>query len=225
MLNRYRRNLNALSLEEQEKLKKSRVCIAGCGALGEYVFEMLGRLGIENLTIIDCDVFEETNLNRQIYSSINNIGISKVKAAKDRMALVNPLVKVNAVNIRITQENAISLLKDHDVLVDALDNSSSKILLQKSAEKLVIPLVHGAIGGWYGQVSTIMPGDNILNIMYSQTPEKANAEMGNPPYTPALVAAIQVSEVVKILIGRGKLLQKKILYIDLLGQEYIYINL
>ncbi len=222
---RYSKNMNALNREENEDLRNRRVCIAGCGALGQYVFEMLGRLGVGNLTIIDSDIFDKTNLNRQLYSTVENIGSSKVGAAQKRMTQVNPEIKVNAIHARIMADNASILLQGHDVLVDALDNPASKILLQDIAEELKTPLVHGAISGWLGQVCTVMPGDNTLRAIYPQNTEQLDEEPGNPSFSPALVAAIQVSEVVKLLIGRGELLRHKLLYIDLLGQNIACLNL
>jgi molybdopterin/thiamine biosynthesis adenylyltransferase len=149
---RYARNMKALTPEENQKLKDSRVCIAGCGALGEYVFEMLGRIGVANLTIIDFDTFNTSNLNRQIYATVENLGCSKVEEAKKRMAQVNPDIKVNAIQSRISSDNALSLLRGHQVVVDALDNPASKIILQEKAAELQIPLVHGAISGWLGEL-------------------------------------------------------------------------
>jgi molybdopterin/thiamine biosynthesis adenylyltransferase len=221
---RYARNMKALTPEENQKLKDSRVCIAGCGALGEYVFEMLGRIGVANLTIIDFDTFNTSNLNRQIYATVENLGCSKVEEAKKRMAQVNPDIKVNAIQSRISSDNALSLLRGHQVVVDALDNPASKIILQEKAAELQIPLVHGAISGWLGQVATILPGDTALKAIYPRGIE-VNETAGNPSFTPALVAAIQVSQVIKLLIGRGELIRPQLLYIDLLGQHIAGIKL
>ena len=221
---RYARNMKALTPEENQKLKDSRVCIAGCGALGEYVFEMLGRIGVANLTIIDFDSFNTSNLNRQIYATVENLGCSKVEEAKKRMAQVNPDIKVNAIQSRISSDNALSLLRGHQVVVDALDNPASKIILQEKAAELQIPLVHGAISGWLGQVATILPGDTALKAIYPPGIE-VNETAGNPSFTPALVAAIQVSQVIKLLIGRGELIRPQLLYIDLLGQHIAGIKL
>ncbi len=215
---RYARNMNALTPEENESLKQHRVCIAGCGALGQYAFEMLGRLGVAHLTIIDFDVFAPSNLNRQLYSTMENLGCSKVEEAKKRMAQVNPQIQVNAIQSKLSPDNALTLLSGHHAIVDALDNPADKMLLQESADKLQIPMVHGAISGWLGQVATILPGDDCLKAIYPPGVEPQE-KAGNPSFTPALVAAIQVSEVVKLLIGRGELVRHQLLYLDLLGQN------
>ncbi|MCK9313777.1 MAG: HesA/MoeB/ThiF family protein, partial [Methanocorpusculum sp.] len=224
-MGRYDRNMKALSKEENDRLPGYRVCIVGCGALGEYVMEMLGRIGIGHLTIVDPDGFDETNLNRQIYSDTRVLGRSKVEVAQKRMAVINPLVEVTAMALYLDNQNALDICKGHDLIIDALDNLESRFVLQDTAQELDIPLVHGAIAGWYGQVCSILPGDRSLDLIYGNNRERGiEKEQGNPSFTPALVASIQVSEAIKILIGRGDILQKKLLYIDLLNQEYMVLG-
>lgn len=222
-MERYSRNMKTLSKEENEKLKDFKVCVVGCGGIGGYVIEMLGRIGVGNITVIDGDVFEESNLNRQILSRNESLGLSKALEAKCRMESVNPLIKVDAVHIVLSEENALEILSNHDVVIDALDNIKSRFLVQDSCKTLNIPLIHGAIAGWYGQVTTILPGDDTLNKIYNKEKKDLKGiekELGNPAFTPALVASIEVSEVIKLLIGRGELLNKKMLFIDLLSNEY-----
>lgn len=218
--------MNMLSPEENASLSSFNVCVVGCGGLGGYIIEMLARLGIGHLTVVDGDVFDETNLNRQLLSDMNSLGKPKAIVARDRINVVNPLVKVKVINGMLTEENCIEILQGHDVVVDALDSIDTRLLIQKHAEELNIPLVHGAIAGWYGQVTTIFPGDRTLDFLYSNNDKKGlEAELGNPSFTPALVASIEVSEVLKILINRGDLLRRKLLSINTLNQEYEIINL
>jgi len=226
MLKRYFKNMNMLSPEENASLSSFSVCVVGCGGLGGYIIEMLARLGIGHLTVIDGDVFDETNLNRQILSDMDSLGKLKALAAKERVNKVNPLVEVKAISERLTEENGLEILRGHDVIVDALDSIDTRLLIQKQAEELNIPLVHGAIAGWYGQVTTVFPGDRTLDLLYSKSENRGlEAELGNPSFTPALVASIEVSEVLKILICRGTLLRKKLLLIDTLNQEYEVVEL
>jgi molybdopterin/thiamine biosynthesis adenylyltransferase len=226
MTERYSRNMKMLSPEENDSLKGMRVCVIGCGGLGGHIIEMLGRLGVGYITAVDGDVFEESNLNRQLLSSVSVIGKSKALTAKERMAEVNPLININPIYDRLTMENGREIIKDHHVVVDALDNVDSRLNLQDLCAELKIPLVHGAIAGWYGQVTTIFPEDRTLDMIYFDRNIKGlEKELGNPSFTPALVASIEVSEVLKILIGRGELLRKKLLHIDLLTQDYTVINL
>ncbi|OBR91562.1 molybdopterin-synthase adenylyltransferase [Clostridium ragsdalei P11] len=227
-MERYVRNMKTLSKEENDSLKKFKVCVVGCGGIGGYVIEMLGRIGIGNITAVDGDVFEESNLNRQILSSTDTIGFSKAQEAKARMEKVNPLIEVKALEKMLTEDNACSILSNHDVVVDALDSIPARLLLQRSCKKLNIPMVYGAIAGWYAQITTILPGDDTLNKIYNvdkQTSKGIEKEMGNPSFIPALAASIEVSEVIKLLLGRGELLRKKMAFIDLLSTEYDIIPL
>lgn len=225
-MRRYLKNMNMLSKEENSSLKNFKVCVVGCGGLGGFVIEMLGRLGIGNITVIDGDVFDETNLNRQLLSNCENLGKEKVLVAKERMKVINPDVTLNAIIGLITEENGLDILKGHDVIVDAVDNIQTRLVIESVASKLDIPMVYGAISGWYGQVSTIFPKDNTFKKIYPKNynPEIEN-QLGNPSFTPALVASIQVSEILKILIGRGELLRNKILYIDTYEQSYTVLDI
>jgi molybdopterin/thiamine biosynthesis adenylyltransferase len=220
-LDRYARNMTALSGEENELLRGARVCVVGCGGLGGYAVETLGRLGVGTITAIDGDVFDETNLNRQLYSDTQALGKSKAAAAKRRMALVNPGIRVNAVEAFINEHNAGDLLCGHGVIVDAVDSIAAKLMIQDAAQKLKIPFVHGAAAGWYGQVTTVFPGDRTLDRVYRhRDADGAEKALGTLSFTPALVAAAQAAEAVKVLTGRGALLRGRMLFFDLLDQEY-----
>lgn len=225
-MKRYERNMEMLSKKENESLRTFKVCVIGCGGLGGYIIEMLGRLGIGYITAIDGDVFDESNLNRQLLSTCENLGKSKSLEVKERMKLVNPDVEINAIMDKITEENVLNIFSNHDVIVDAVDSIETRFLIKDAAKKLNKPMVHGAIAGWYGQVSTIFPGDNTLEKIYPKKFSKGiEKELGNPSFTPALVASIEVSEVLKILLGRGELLRRKVLRIDLYEQLYMVIDL
>ncbi len=225
-MSRYARNMGTLTPAEMLKLQDANVAVVGCGGLGGYVLEMLGRLGVGSLTAIDGDVFEESNLNRQLLSQMGLLGTSKAVAARERMREINPEISVKAIHQWLTTENAPFLLRGHDVIVDALDTIDARLILQQAAASLGIPLVHGAIGGWYGQVTVILPGDRTLDRLYGNgTRSGVEKQLGNPSFTPALVASIEAAEVVKLLIGRGESLRNKVLRIDLLEQEYTLIEL
>ncbi len=217
---RYERNKTTISSEEQDILKRAKVCVIGCGGLGGYVIEMLGRIGIGAITAIDGDVFDETNLNRQLLSEMSLIGHSKALAAKERMLSVNPEISVNAIHTFFLPENAEALLMGHDVIVDALDQIPARFLLQETAERLNIPFVHGAIAGWYAQISTVFPGEKTLEKIYRKDVVKGKENtLGNPSFTPAYASSVQVSEVIKLLLGRGELLRNKIMFANLLDHE------
>lgn len=225
-MNRYIRNMNMLTKEENERLKNFKVCVVGCGGLGGYIIEFLGRLGIGSITAVDGDVFDVTNLNRQILSDETVLGKSKAFIAKLRMEKVNSEIEINAIPSFFTKENGMDIIKNHDVIVDALDNLSVRLCLQECCKEQSIPLVHGAIAGWYGQVCTIFSGDDTLNKIYpKETDRGIETDLGNPSFTPALVASIQVSEVLKILLNKGQLLRNQLLTINLLDHDYEIISL
>ena len=223
IMKRYLKNMNALSAKEIEILNNSKVCVIGCGGLGGYIIEMLARIGVGYITAIDGDIFDETNLNRQIVSHTQNLGKGKAEETKNRIKLVNPHIDVKAIKAMIDESNAIPLIRNHNVIVDALDNIKTRVILQSASEKLNIPMVHGAIGGFYGQVTTIFPNDKTLDFLYPRdikADKGAEQELGNPSFIPPLVASIQVAEVIKILINRGDLLRRKVLFLDLLNNNF-----
>ena len=221
MVERYKKNIGMLSLEENELLHQKRVCVIGCGGLGGYVIELLARLGVGYISAVDGDVFEESNLNRQILSKADTLGKSKALTAKERILSVNPLVTINPIVEMLNEANALSILQGHDIVVDALDNIDTRFILQDAANSLNIPMVHGAIAGWYGQITTILPGDAGLKSIYkNKNSHGVEKILGNPSFTPSLIASLQVSEVLKVLIGRGNLLRNKMLVINLLEHDY-----
>lgn len=225
-MDRYFKNMDMLSMEENISLRNFKVCVIGCGGLGGYIIEMLGRLGIGNITAIDGDGFEASNLNRQLLVHTENLGQSKALAAKERMEKVNPEVNVKAITEIITKDNGLEILRGHDVVIDAVDNIETRFLIKNLAKDASIPMVHGAIAGWYGQVSTIFPGEDTLEKIYPRNQKKGvETKLGNPSFTPALIASIEVSETLKILIGRGELLRNKLLHIDIYDHTYTVLNL
>lgn len=213
---RYSRNKNLMSDDEIILLSQKKVCVLGLGGLGGYIVEMLSRIGVGSLTLVDGDVFDETNLNRQLFSSMNNLGSSKALEAEKRVKGINPLTKVIPVYEFVDSSNAMKIIANHDVIVDALDSIDLRKSIARACTELNLPLVHGAIAGWYGQVATIYPNDTTLDILYPKDIKRGiEKELGNPSFTPALVASIQVSEVIKLLLNRGDLLRNSFMMIDL----------
>ena len=218
---RYQRNRQMISCDEQARLFSSRVAVIGCGGLGGYIIEELARLGVGELVAIDPDVFEEHNLNRQILASTENLGQDKVTAARERVARINPAVTVTAVKDAFGLGNGRELLAGASVAVDALDCIAYRLELAQVSAMLGIPMVHGAIGGWYGHVATQFPGEETVQGIYRNwvAGKGIEQQLGNPSFTPAVVASLQVAEVCKILLGKGELLRGRKLSIDLLEME------
>lgn len=222
---RYQRNRQAISVNDQLKLFRSTVAVIGCGGLGGYVIEELARLGVGTIIAIDPDVFEEHNLNRQLLSSPGTLGRAKVEAAAARVAEINPAVTLLPREEAYAPENGMELLRGAQVIVDALDSIQTRLALAKTCTELGVPMVHGAIGGWYGQVATQFPGDDTVQKLYRRWVEGKGVEqkLGNPSFTPALVASIEVAEVCKILLGVGEPLHNRKLSVNLL--EIIFVSI
>jgi len=224
---RYQRNRCTISTEQQLKLLRSRIAVIGCGGLGGFVLEELARLGIGTIVAVDPDIFEEHNLNRQLLALPATLGQAKVSVATQRIASVNPAVTVLPKHTAYSMENGVELLQGADVVVDALDSIPARLALASSCAALGIPLVHGAIGGWYGQVTTQFPGDGTLEQIYRLWKEGkgVEVELGNPSFTPAVVASLQVAEVCKLLLDQGEPLRRRKLVVNLLDMEFTEINL
>ena len=217
MEQRYERNLPALSEAECLLLRKKRVLIVGCGGLGGHIIDQLARIGIGSLKVVDGDVFDESNLNRQLLSDVTKLGISKAKAAADHIARVNPAVAVEAVDVFMSAENVQELIADCDVVIDALDNISSRRILSAACAKANIPYVYGAIQGWVAQAALSLPEDGLVELLFPQ--DVVIQDKSVLSFTPALCASIQAALCVKHLVGRP-VETGTIYYFDLLNQEF-----
>jgi len=225
---RYMRNIGTIGVDGQKRLLRSRVAVVGAGGLGGNVIELLARQGVGFMRIIDGDSFALHNLNRQILATERTIGMNKAAVAAARVAEVNSDVEIHAVAAMFNEDNAVELLSGMDVVVDALDSISCRLLLCRMAQELKIPLVHAAIAGLTGQVGIILPTGPGLEKIYKTTggsDKGIEAELGNPAATPALAAAIQAQEVVKLLTGIGEILSHKLLYFDTELNIYELLNL
>jgi molybdopterin/thiamine biosynthesis adenylyltransferase len=219
---RYQRNRKTISVNQQLRIFSSHVAVVGCGGLGGYIIEELARLGVGRITAVDPDVFEEHNLNRQLLSSPENLGQPKVEAAHNRVAKINPAVVLDPRRVAFSKLNGFELFQGADIIVDALDSIPVRLELGEVSNDLNVPLVHGAIGGWYGQVATQFPGENTLRKIYNRSINGTGIEkgLGNPSFTPAVIASLQVAEVCKILVGHGVPLNNRKLHINLLDMEF-----
>ena len=222
-MGRYDRNIGTITIEDQAVLACKSVCVIGCGGLGGGVIENLTRMGVGELTLVDGDVFDESNLNRQVLSNEDNLGKSKALEAVEQMSRINSEITFVAIEDLLNEENAAAIIDGSDLVVDALDNVEARFALEKACSELNIPLVHGAISGWNGQVGVVMPGSGILSEIYMD-PEPTDDAPTNPSFTPAVVSAIQASETIKMLLNREEALRNKILMIDLLDHEYEIID-
>ena len=196
---RHSRNIPALSESDMEKLAASKVLVIGCGGLGGNIIEYLARAGVGSLTVVDGDVFEESNLNRQILSTSENIGRKKAMAAAERIRAIDPSLEVTPVCEFLTEENAAALMADTDLVIDALDNAASRLVLEDAAAEAGLAIVHGAICGWDLQAMLVPPGSGLLHQMYPEG--YAPASKTSLPVTPAICAAIEASTAIRYLCG------------------------
>lgn len=217
---RYVRNKKTLSDQDQHKLANSCVAIVGCGGLGGYIAEELARIGVGRLVLIDGDRLEVSNLNRQIMATELNIGQWKVDAARERLRSVNSEVQVEVIRGWFEEENGAQLLRDADLVCDALDSLSARVALERVCHQMERPLVYAGIAGWFGQLGVSLPGDFSVRRLFGRGGQGVESIWGNPAFTPAVLASLSVAEAVKILVGRLPSLRHAWLQVDLLSMEF-----
>jgi len=211
---RYCRNQNSLSNIDQLKLLQSHVAIIGLGGLGGTVTEILSRLGVGSLTLVDGDSFDESNLNRQILSSPANLGKSKAETAGNRIREINPAIEIRLVKEFFTTDNSQDILSGAHLAIDCLDTIIDRFSLEDGCRESKIPLVSAAIGGTSGQATAIFPEDTGLQLIYGP-PDKSQkrgieASLGTLPFAALYMAAVQCAEVTNILLGKDSELRNKL---------------
>jgi len=221
---RYLRNIGTIGLEGQIKLLRSTVAVCGAGGLGGTIVELLARQGVGHLVVIDRDRFVENNLNRQIMATEKDLRKSKVKAAAERVKKINSAVAVTPIHKTINTQTVTKFIRNANVVIDALDNYRTRRIVALACDRLGIPFVHGAIAGFCGQLMTILPGDEGLNAIshVSGTGNGCGVEVltGNPAATPAIIAAWQVQEAIKIITGIGRPIRNRLIFLDFLENTF-----
>lgn len=222
---RYQRSVGTIGLEGQIRLLAAKVGVVGAGGLGGFVVELLARMGIGKLVVIDGDSFADSNLNRQLLSDEMSIGHSKADAAQKRVSLVNGSTAIEVHNLIGDIKNLPVLLNGCDLVIDCLDNLPSRFDLEKVCGQLDIVMIHGAIAGFLGQLAVIRPGKPLLEAIYGPLIEGGatrgiEVQLGNPAATPCMLASWETSEAVKIIAGlEGVLAENKLLIIDMQSAE------
>jgi len=226
---RYLRNIGSLGISGQKKLLQAKALLVGAGGLGGTIAQLLARMGLGILVIADGDSFTEDNLNRQAFSFEGNIGMGKVQAAQSQIMKMNAATEVQAYDAYATDKELAFLIEGAEVAVDALDNMSSRFSLEKVCKEANVPLVHGAVAGFSGQVTVIYPEDLGFRAFYgdpSTVPEKGiEVELGNLAGIVSAVASIQVQETLKIITGVGRPLRNRLLFLDSLTGSVEIISL
>jgi len=226
---RYSRNMKAFSTNDQATLLKSRVSIVGLGGLGGAVTEILARIGIGALNLIDGETFEDCNLNRQFLCTHHLLAKYKAEAAVKRVNEINSSIVVQEHYEFLDEKNTDGLIDNSDVIVDCLDNLKTRFLLERASKKVGSPLVSAAVAGAFGHVTSIFPEDRGLKLIYGEsdniTQKGAEASLGCLPYTVMLLASLETSEVVKILLSKGSVLRNKLLVTDLMDNRLEVLDL
>ncbi len=215
---RYEKNAT-WTAEQQRALSKKTVAVFGCGGLGGYVIEHLGRMGVGQIIVCDGDVFTPSNLNRQLLATEENMGQNKAAEAKKRMQQVNSTVRVTAVEAFLTPEELRGLLEGVDCVMDCTDHAQARRMLCQAAQARGVPLVHGAVSGWSGQVGAFRTDFGLMDWLYS-TSEPEAGETGSPSFVPAVIAGVQAAEAVKLLLGCPLAEQGRLILVDTLHHEY-----
>jgi molybdopterin-synthase adenylyltransferase len=214
---RYARNLSALTLEEQQRICGSTVLVCGCGGLGGILVQLLARAGVGRLRIADGDVFAPSNLNRQLFSDRTSLTRAKADVAAETLRIVNPFTSADAIRENFMETNAGRLVWGTDLVLDALDNIEGRRLLATTAKNLKVPLIHAAVAGWWGQVSTLLPGGSVdLSSIYGTQRSRDAAEQSLGVLGPvaATIGSLQALEAVRILCGRPSAYSGRLLYFD-----------
>ncbi|MGJ5640926.1 molybdopterin-synthase adenylyltransferase MoeB [Formosa sp. S-31] len=218
----YKRHLtlDAIGLTGQEKLKSAKVLVVGAGGLGCPVLQYLTAAGVGTIGIIDHDVVDQTNLQRQVLYTYNDIGKSKVSCAINRLKQLNPFIEFQGIEDRLSAKNALTLFKAYDIIVDGSDNFTTRYLVNDAAVLCNKPVVFGSIFKFEGQVS-------VFNYLNGPTyrclfPERPTGglnceEAGVLGVLPGIIGVFQANEVIKIICETGEVLRGKLVVIDALS--------
>ena len=223
MDNFFSRNIGSVTRDQQLRLQKSTVTVVGCGGLGGYVIEELTRLGIGSLKICDPDTFSVSNINRQLYAQIENLGQYKAEVAAERVKVVHGQTTVLAITNKF-QKAEKSLFANADVVVDCLDNSDSRRTLADKCNQLKIPLVYGAVQQWYGQVGVQLAGGTLIHDLYQSQLDDDKKPPSVLSCIVGVIAGMQVAETCKLLLGMDSPLHKNWMSIDLRRCTFELIN-
>jgi molybdopterin/thiamine biosynthesis adenylyltransferase/rhodanese-related sulfurtransferase len=225
--NRYQRHLLLPEIgdEGQQTLLNARVLMLGAGGLGSPAALYLAAAGVGTIGIVDMDVVDESNLQRQVLHNLDRIGDRKVDSAKKTLTLLNPDVDVVTYDTRLGADNVLDILQGWDVVVDGADNFPSRYVLNDASVKLGIPVVHGSIYRFEGQITVFDPLNGPTYRDYIPVPPPAElapscAEAGVLGVLPGIVGTIQALETIKVILGLGDSLRGRILAFDSLEMSF-----
>lgn len=225
--NRYSRHLllPEVGEEGQQKLLGAKVLLLGAGGLGSPAALYLAAAGVGTIGIVDMDVVDESNLQRQVLHNLDRVGERKVDSAKKTLELINPDLVVNTYDTRLGADNILDILAGYDVVVDGADNFPSRYILNDASVKLGVPVVHGSIFRFEGQITVFDPldGPTYRDLLPEPPPAElapSCAEAGVLGVLPGIVGSIQALEAIKIILGLGDSLRGRLLAFDALEMTF-----
>lgn len=207
----YIRTVSMIGVTGHLMLLKAKVAVVGAGQQGGTVAELLAKIGVGHIRVIDGERFTGYSYDRHFLNSYKNIGRNKAEAVVEYIAHINSDITVQAVPVMLVEENAGDILNGVDVIVDALDYSPFRLLVARAARESNTPLVYAAVDGWTGQVTTIYPDDMGLGGFCAREPGRGGKRVASA----ALAAALEVQEVIKIITGKGEVIRNRLLFFDI----------
>jgi adenylyltransferase/sulfurtransferase len=221
--------LEDIGIRGQLKLKSAKVLVIGAGGLSCPVLQYLSAAGVGNIGIIDDDIVDQSNLQRQILYTHNDIGKNKAESAAKRLQLLNPFITFTTYKTRFTKENALNIVKDYDLIVDGTDNFPSRYLINDTAVLLDKPIVFGSIFKFEGQVSVFNYKNGPTYRCLYPTPPKPNevpncSEIGVLGVLPGIIGSLQANEVLKIILDKGEVLTGKLLTFNALSLKQMMLK-
>ena len=224
---RYSRHLimPEVGMEGQQKLKAARVLCIGAGGLGSPLALYLGAAGVGTLGIVDFDVVDYTNLQRQIIHTTADVGRKKLDSAADKLKAINPLINLRTFDTRLSSDNALELFRDFDIIADGTDNFPTRYLVNDACVITGKPNVYGSIFRFEGQASVFATAEGpCYRCLYPEPPPPglvpSCAEGGVLGILPGLVGVIQATEVIKMILGKGQPLIGRLLLVDALAMKF-----
>lgn len=225
-IERYSRHiiLKQVGGKGQAKLLQARVLLIGAGGLGSPVALYLAAAGVGKLGIVDCDVVDLTNLQRQVLHGTSDVGMPKVDSAVKALKEINPDTKVVPHNVRLSSDNIMDIIADYDIVVDGSDNFPTRYLVNDACVLAGKPNVYGSIFLFEGQATVFQPGKGCYRCVFPTPPAPGSVpsckEAGVLGVLPGVVGSIQATEVVKLILGIGEPLTGTMLYIDTLDMSF-----
>jgi len=231
--NRYSRHLllDGVGERGQEKLKQAKVLVVGAGGLGCPVLMYLCSAGVGNVGVIDFDVVDETNLQRQVLFDTTDIGKSKAITAQKKLSIQNPLIEITAYNEKLTNKNALDLFSKYDIIIDGSDNFSTRYMVNDACMLTNKPLVYGAIHKFEGQVSVFNYNDGpnyrclFPDPPSPDAPSVSCSDVGVIGVLPGIIGAQQANEAIKMILGIGEILSGTLLIYNALHSSYLRLKI